>query len=75
VIDRDEQIAVDVLDSVINRIFGCGLALATVLNTSEVDGEVAEQLLYVREELDLVVADIRRTAFAPVVAERDARVF
>ena len=65
----------DVLDGVINRIFGCGLELAVVLNRSDVDGEVTERLGHVLDELDLVVADIRRTAFSTVEAERGARIF
>ncbi len=72
---RDERIDVDVFDGVTNRIFGCGLALAAVLNRSDVDDEVAERLGYVLEELDIAVTEIRRAAFARVVADRDARVF
>jgi hypothetical protein len=59
----------DPRDRLINHLFGSGLTLAAVLSLQRVDDDVAERLRDVIEHLDAAIDEIRRLAFADVVAD------
>jgi PAS domain S-box-containing protein len=56
--DEDERIAADLRDRVIGRLLRAGLALAGLLERSQVDREVAERIREARDELDCAVAEL-----------------
>ena len=69
-----ERVLSDAHDRAINDIFGCGLALASVLSRPDIDEEIARRLFDVLERLDTAVSALRGAAFeALVAAERDTR--
>lgn len=64
-LEQSEQIAADLHDRVIGRLFTCGLTIGSVLGRGSVGDGVAAQLREVIDELDDAVREIRNTAFAP----------
>jgi signal transduction histidine kinase len=69
-----ERIARDLHDLVIQRVFGVGMRLSSILPS--VHGETGEKLRDVVDELDAVISDIRTTIFdleSPIAASRGLR--
>jgi signal transduction histidine kinase len=69
-----ERIARDLHDLVIQRVFGVGMRLSSMLAT--VPGDTADTLREVVAELDAVISDIRTTIFdlqSPMAATRGLR--
>ena len=61
VLDDRDRIARDLHDLVIQRVFGAGMRLSSMLPAAE--GQTAERLREVVAELDSVISDIRTTIF------------
>jgi signal transduction histidine kinase len=68
--DRD-RIARDLHDLVIQRVFGAGMRLSSILPA--VSAETGDRLREVVEELDNVIADIRTTIFGLHTQEQELR--
>jgi len=70
VAEERDRIARDLHDLVIQRVFGAGMRLSSMLAT--VEGRTAETLREVVAELDSVISDIRTTIFG-LQTERNVR--
>ena len=70
VAEERDRIARDLHDLVIQRVFGAGMRLSSMLET--VEGRTAERLREVVAELDSVISDIRTTIFG-LQTERNVR--
>ena len=70
VAEERDRIARDLHDLVIQRVFGAGMRLSSML--AAVEGRTAERLREVVAELDSVISDIRTTIFG-LQTERNVR--
>ena len=62
-LEQSEQIAAELHDRVISRLFSSGLTLGSILSRSDLDDHLQHQLGEVIDELDTAVREIRNTVF------------
>jgi len=68
---EDQRLVGDADDRVVNHIFVSGLTLARIVRSQRVEDDIGQRLFDVIEELDAAVRELRNTALARVVADRD----